>query len=105
MKKYLCGLRYILYLIFLSVFHVMISVAQTDETDRRTILQQLLNNIGKTVTTDKLIRELNSITKKYTSNAYHSGIEMAEVLAIREIEDNARRGYVDKMLVPYTILL
>ena len=26
---------------------------------------------------------------------------MAEVLAIREIEDNARRGYVDKMLVPY----
>lgn len=44
-------------------FHVMISVAQTDETDRRTILQQLLNNIGKTVTTDKLIRELNSITK------------------------------------------
>lgn len=41
----------------------MISVAQTDETDRRTILQQLLNNIGKTVTTDKLIRELNSITK------------------------------------------
>lgn len=101
MKKYLCGLRYILFLIFLSVFHVMISVAQTDETDRRTILQQLLNNIGKTVTTDKLIRELNSITKKYTSNAYHSGIEMAEVLAIREIEDNARRGYVDKMLVPY----
>lgn len=111
MKKHLCELRYISFFIFLSIFHVMISVAQTNETNRKTILQQLLNNVGKTVTADELKKELKLITEEYRlqvikdmmvnnggmNNEIMNGVKM---LPIMKLEKKAERGYVDKKLIP-----
>ena len=112
MKKKIYCLKYILCFVLLPVFHVIevssTNVDQTDKTDRLTILQQLLNNVGKEVTENELKIELQSIALKYTEKAKKATNITAniigEVLKINstmKILDDAEAGYVNKKLKSY----
>lgn len=126
MKKDIYKLRYMLSFVLLSIFHVIeisaVNDGQTGKTDRVTILQQLLNNIGKQVTTDELKRELqfiagiymtesttgikiNSIEELLKINTMKEGTTglnsiggLLKIKAMKKIENDARAGYVNKKL-------
>ena len=104
MKKKIYCLRYILCFVLFSVCHIVdvsaTNVDQTYKTDRLTILQQLLNNVGGKVTENELKIELVSIAIKYTEKAGKSTniIGVLKMNSAIKILDDAKAGYVNKKL-------